>query len=176
MTTHSDSQPDALWNREAVASNSSSRLAQNDPPLTNVEAQVDASLKSMGIAQPSALRDEHGWWSIQYGSTRARIGVLQVEDTPYLRVTAHVLDVPAQSEMQLALYRELLDFNVGLPGAARVGTAGGAVFVTATVPADILHDDEVSSIIGHTLSTADELMQPLQQRYANSATGEPRAG
>ena len=132
----------------------------------------------MGIANPSI--DARGWRYINRGSASGRAAILESDGELYMRVEAHVMPMPSDRDLILPLMRELLELNMRVSGAARLGIDGDSVFVSNTRPILELRSGDFAEMIHTTMGMADELDDELVKKYggttqprARATTGEP---
>lgn len=136
------------------------------------EAEIDDFLRKVGVADPLAVVDEHGWRHLQLGSAHGRVGIVEDEHEIYLHVEAYLMPLPSDGDLILPLLRELLEINTLLRGAERLGIANEAVFVVNVRPVVGMESDDFARSIHGVMSLADTLDGQLLEKYGG--TSKPR--
>ncbi len=138
------------------------------------ERQIDEFMKKVGCPDPSERTDENGWRWFEYQTARGRAGVVESESDGemYLRAESLVGEIPADKDQALRFTRELLDANMTIPGAARIGISGESAFVCVTVPVVGLQADDVGAHIQSVMGIAASFVNPFAQPVKYEAPGQ----
>src|SRR5262249_8506902 len=115
------------------------------------EARVEALLVELGI-KDRVTRVAQNVWTLQKGSATVQI----VAAPEFVVATAKVADRPPADVEPEALYRRLLEANVGMLGAFFTLEANGSIRINQVLPVDWLQDKELTFIVGNVAARADE--------------------
>ncbi len=128
------------------------------------EQQIDDFMKRVGYANPSERTDENGGRWFNYGSVQGRAGIIEsdADGEMFLRVECRVMEIPSADDELFRLMRELLEANMTIAGAARLGISGESVFVCATVPLVELVPGDVPAHIHSVMTIADSINKPSE--------------
>lgn len=137
------------------------------------EAMVDGFLVECGLEDPASLTDDAGRRHFVFGSARCRAAVVEEEGELYLHADALVMELPSDKDLIVPLMRELLELNLRLRGAVRVGISGELVIAMASRPVLELQVEEFSSSLFNVIAVADNIDDALQAKY--SGTTKQRA-
>jgi hypothetical protein len=133
------------------------------------EAQIDEFMKKVGITDPATQTDEHGWRFFGLGSAKGRASVVESEGELFLRIEAPVMPLPSDKELIVPLMRDLLELNLKIASAGRVGISDEMVFVAVTRPVMELHSEDVARCIQSVMSIADGIDDALLEKYGGTA-------
>ncbi len=132
------------------------------------ERLIDDFLRERGVPDPVALTDEQGRRCFTYGSARCRASIVEDAGELYLHVDAFVLSLPSDKELIVPLMRELLELNLVLRGAVRLGIADEAVIALSIRPLMELQREEFVRNIESVMLVADELDDTLLAKYGGT--------
>lgn len=143
-------------------------VAKPDRVRKAMERQIDEFVKSTGAADPAQRTDPDGWRWFEYGSLRARAGIVEAssDGALYLRTESLVMEVPPDKDEAAALLRELMEANMHIAGPARLAVSGDGVFVCSTIPVAALAVSDVPSHIEAVVALAGKL-------FGETGQGEP---
>ena len=143
--------------------------------LTNAaEAAIDNFMRSVGIVNPAEFTDEHGIRHLKLGSAEGVAFIDEVEGDLYLHVEAFVMKVPADQELIVPLYRELLELNLDIPGTCRFAIRDDAVVVVATEDLGVLRDDsDFARHIHWVMTYTDAMDSDLAKKYDRTTRKRP---
>ena len=134
------------------------------------EAQIDAFMRQVGIADPVSMTDERGWRHLTLGSAGGRVGVIETEEGEmFFRAEALIMPLPSDKELILPLMRELLELNLLIAGVERLGIKNEAVFISITRPIMELKKNDFADFIHSVMSTADRLDDQLLEKYGGTS-------
>jgi hypothetical protein len=133
------------------------------------EEQIDEYLRKVGISDPAAVTDENGVREFRLGSAMGHAVVVESDGELYLYVRAYVMPLPSDKELIAPLMRELLELNLRITSAGRVGISDERVFVAVTRPVTELHADDVARSIRSVMVIADSIDDDLLERYGGTA-------
>jgi hypothetical protein len=156
--THSKA--DALAGPRAVSATA------RDEMRKVAEQQIDEFIKKIGDSNPLQRTDEEGWRWFEYRTVRGRAGIVQ-SDTDgeiYLRVESMVVELLPDEEIDVRLMRELLQTNMTIPGAARLGLGNEGIFAVATIPVFELKPGDVSTHIRSVMAVAASYANPPREQ------------
>jgi hypothetical protein len=160
------------------SSNNSPSPQQPLKPLkerrTEVEGLIDEFMKAVGYEDPSSRVDEQGWRYLQRGSAQGRVGVVEMEKNLLLQAESLIMPLPSDKDLILPLFRELLEFNLLIPGPVRLGIKNENVFAFSVLAADNLQREECFQVINLVMSVADDLDDILLKKYGG--TSKKRTG
>ncbi len=136
------------------------------------ESQIDAFLRQLGLNDVARLTDPDGWRYFTFGSADGRAAVVEHEGELFLHAEAVVMQLPSDKELLLPLMRELLEFNLRVAGAARLGIVRDYIFASIIQPVLQMRTEEFSHIIHLVMQLADDLDDKLIEKYGG--TSKPR--
>jgi hypothetical protein len=133
------------------------------------EAAIDNFMREVGISDPPEFTDEDGFRELTYGSAQGLAFVDEEDKTLYLHAEAFVMKLPSDQELIVPLFRELLEMNLTMPGAARFAIRRDAVVIVATEEVGVLRDDDDYARQIHTVMTcADAIDSDLVKRFGGT--------
>ena len=138
------------------------------------EALIDEFMKMVGYEDPSRYVDEQGWRHLQKGSARGRVGAVEIKKNLLLQAESPVMPLPSDRDLILPLFRELLEYNLLIPGTVRLGIKDENVFAFSVLAADNLQREECFQVINSVMSVADDLADVLLNKYGG--TSKKRTG
>jgi hypothetical protein len=133
------------------------------------EQFIDSFLREGGVSDPASLADEQGRRYFRFGSVRCRAAIIEEEGHFFLHADAYVMDLPSDAELIVPLMRELLELNLVLRGAVRVGISDEAVIAMAIRPLIEMDHDEFTSCISSVMNVADQIDDLLLEKYGGTA-------
>jgi hypothetical protein len=133
------------------------------------EAQIDDFMKKVGYTNPAERTDQQGWRYLGLGSAEGRAGVVELDGELFLRAEAAIMKLPSDKDLILPLMRDLLEWNAVIPGLARLGIMGEAVFVSISQPVVELGSDDFAFCIHRVMKLADDLDDQLIGKYGGTA-------
>ncbi|MGI0486375.1 T3SS (YopN, CesT) and YbjN peptide-binding chaperone 1 [Pantanalinema rosaneae CENA516] len=133
------------------------------------EAQIDAYLKNVGIADPSQLIDEDGWRHFQMGSAPGFAYIDESDGELYLNTAAVVMHLPSDKDLILPLMRDVLELNMLIWGSAKLSISQETILVAAIERVDDLQQDGVARCIHRVMSLADDLDDDLIEKYGGTS-------
>jgi len=133
----------------------------------DAEAHIDAFMKQVGYNPPDRT-DEAGWRYFTLGSADGRAGIVQLDNSLFLRVEALVMAMPSDKDLILPLMRELLNINIELSGPVRLGIEGDNVYATLLFPVKGLTDEQYPDLIHWTMSLADQVDDGMIKKYGGT--------
>lgn len=134
-----------------------------------VEGLIDEFMKAVGYEDPSSRVDEQGWRYLQRGSAEGRVGVVEMEKNLLLQAESHIMRLPSDKDLILPLFRELLEYNLLIPGSVRLGIKNENVFAFSALAADNLQREECFQVINSVMSVADDLDDILLKKYGGTS-------
>jgi hypothetical protein len=135
----------------------------------SAERLIDDFIREGGVEDPAALTDEEGCRHVTFGTAPCRVRIVEDEGELYLHTIAFVIKLPSDKELIVPLMRELLELNLMLRGAVRVGIDGERVFAMATRPVIEMEREEFVNCIFSVMSVADEIDDILLAKYSGTA-------
>ena len=136
------------------------------------ESQIDAFLRQLGLSDVVRQTDPDGWRYFTFGSADGRAAVVEHEGELFLHAEAVIIPLPSDKELLLPLMRELLEFNLRVAGAARLGIVRDTIFASIIQPVLHMRTEEFSRIIQPVMQLADDLDDRLIEKYGG--TTKPR--
>jgi hypothetical protein len=133
------------------------------------EALINDFLREGGVADPESQIDEEGRHHFTFGSAHCRAAIVEDEGQLYLHVDAFVMKLPSDKELIVPLMRELLELNLMLRGAVRVGISGELVIAVAIRPLEEMYREEFTNCIFSVMSVADHIDDMLLEKYGGTA-------
>jgi hypothetical protein len=138
----------------------------------NARTLVEATIRKLGIDPatarlPSGSTGSSAAWTLKRGSASVLVTVTYHEDekATYLRVASPVVNLPADTAAQTALFRRLLEMNgSGLANAA-FGLIGDRVVAVSERPALGLGAEEVEQTVRHLAAVADTFDDRLAKEF-----------
>ncbi|MCU0493303.1 MAG: YbjN domain-containing protein [Chloroflexaceae bacterium] len=132
-----------------------------------ITALIDRFLNSVGLE--NITTDEQGWRHFGMGSVAGRATAVELNETWYMRVEAHVLPLPADGDLIVPLMRELLELNHDLAYRGSFSLAGNDIFVVALLHADDATETTVGRYIHDALALADAADNRLSSKYGGTS-------
>jgi hypothetical protein len=139
-----------------------------------VEGLIDEFMKAVGCEDPSSRVDEQGWRWLQRGSAEGRVGVVEMEKNLFLQAESLIMPLPSDKDLILPLFRELLEYNLLIPGPVRLGIKNENVFASSVLAVDNLQREECFQVINSVMSVADDLDDVFLKKYGG--TSKKRTG
>ena len=151
---------------DAPTASRNKTAAELDEIRRATEKQIDKFMKKAGDSTPLLRTDEEGWRWFEYRSVRGRAGIVQSESdgAMYLRVESLVMELAPEGELDVQLLRELLQMNMTVPSAARIGITNEGVFAIATLPVAELRAGDVATHIRAVMALATNLANPRREQ------------
>lgn len=133
------------------------------------ESMIDNFLLECGVEEPAAQTDEQGRRHLTFGSARCQLAVVEDEGELFLHANALVMELPSDKDLIVPLMRELLELNLRIHGAVRVGVSGELVIAMASRPVLELQVEEFSRCLYSVAAVADQIDDALRERYGGTA-------
>jgi hypothetical protein len=167
-------------NKSKADANTASRkrsAAELDKIKRAAEQQIDEFMKTVGDSNPFGRTDEEGWRWFEYRSVRGRAGIVQsdTDGEMYLRAESLVIELPPDQEVDARLMHDLLQTNMTIPGAARLGITDDGVFAIATLPVSGLRAGDVSILIRSVMALAANFVNPPREQVIPEGAGQEPA-
>lgn len=141
--------------------------AEMEEKKQKLEKVIDKFLRGVGV-DVNQNTDERGVRFFTFGSATGMVFAVLTSNDVYLEVIAPLFEIPADKELLLPLYRELLELNDKLVGAMRIGLSGNYIAVTTAYPfamLDLATENEVGFLIHTTMDFADRIDDELRKKY-----------
>lgn len=161
---------------DGTAASQKRSAAELDKIKRAAEQQIDEFMKTVGDSNPFGRTDEEGWRWFEYRSVRGRAGIVQsdTDGEMYLRAESMVIELQPDEEPDSQLMCDLLQTNMTIPGAARLGITNDGVFAVATVPVSGLRAGDVPIHIRSVMALAANFVNPpREQVIPEGASQEP---
>lgn len=151
---------------DAPVASSSGSAAKPEKIRQAAELKIDKFMKRVGYDNPAERTDENGWRWLKFGSAQGRAGVVESDSDGemYLRAEALAMELPSDPDQALPFMRELLEMNMTIPGAARLGINGQGVFVCGTIPLPGLTVERVAAHIHSVMEIAASFGHPINEQ------------
>lgn len=132
-------------------------------------ALIDSFMRKVGVKDPEKMTLPDGRRLYHLGSARGTAGLLEVDGDLFLRVEAHVMQLPSDKELILPLMRELLSINLLMPGLAKMAMGEDSVFSVVMLNLKILNEDMFYYAIHSAMSLADHVDDILQEKFSGTS-------
>jgi hypothetical protein len=146
---------------------------QREINLASTIAMIEDVLVEFGHFVNDCRADAPGTirsWRIQHGTATIRISLLERPDFTHVRIASAIMRLdPAVP--RVALFTHLLEKNVELTGAA-FGLRGDTVILQSERSTLDLDRSEVQDLISKLTRYADDLDEPLVERFGGALGGE----
>lgn len=126
---------------------------------------VEKGIAKIGLDPDKFKGQQEGEWVLMRGEQGIWVDLWHQDELTYLQVSALIMDLP--DEIGAAFYKELLEINFSLCGAA-FGVHNGNVALVGTRPAQGLDVEEVYAIILLVGKYASEFKPRLMKKYLNN--------
>lgn len=132
---------------------------------------VENVIRSFGMDPRSMRAEQPATWYLERGS----VGVyVQISNNPndqkdYLSAISKIMDIPKDN--QEALYRDLLELNSMIPGAA-FSIIGSEVYLSSTREMDNIQEAEIATILNCVGMYADSYDDLLKEKYGNNTPSD----
>ena len=150
------------------------------PSSDQVQAWVNGAIDTFmthvcGYKDPSSRTDEYGRRHFSKGSANG-IAWSQVDEDGdvFFHCAAYVMDLPAEKDLLLPFYRELLDINWEITGGQRLATRDSGLWMTFSEAASMLDPQEIALAIHRVMDMADRLDNHLIGKYGGTLVARER--
>ncbi|MEW6279600.1 MAG: YbjN domain-containing protein [Candidatus Eremiobacterota bacterium] len=149
------------------------RLIRPGTPLERSRLLVENLLRSHGVDPSkhvlSRSEGSYSWVLPIKANQLVVLSVFEAESNAYIRVSAPILQVPRQRQLEFC--RRLLDLNSEMVSAS-LATVGEDVYVVSVRPVQELESDQAIDLVGRVCIYASQYADRLRTEFNAPAWGQ----